>query len=68
MTKQIFRGKAITMIQPWASAIAFAGKDIENRSWYSHYRGALAYSVRLATSAIGDNAQSLFTNRKRPGG
>ncbi len=64
MTKMTFRGKAITMIQPWASAIASAGKDIENRSWHSHYRGpiaihagaklnqeALEYRMRLKTKA-----------------
>jgi len=28
--------KAITIKQPWAWAIVFAGKDIENRSWRTH--------------------------------
>lgn len=44
MAKQQYRfdGKALSIIQPWASAIAFAGKDIENRSWRTHYRGPLA--------------------------
>lgn len=37
-----FNGKGLTFVQPWASAIAFAGKDIENRSWRTHYRGPLA--------------------------
>lgn len=37
-----FQGKALTLAQPWASAITFAGKDIENRSWQTHYRGPLA--------------------------
>jgi hypothetical protein len=37
-----FRGKAITVLQPWASAIAFAGKDVENRDWPTRYRGPLA--------------------------
>lgn len=37
-----FEGKGLSIIQPWASAIAFAGKDIENRSWRTHYRGPLA--------------------------
>jgi hypothetical protein len=31
--------KAITIRQPWVWAIIFAGKDIENRSWYTKYRG-----------------------------
>ena len=37
-----FNGKGLSIIQPWAAAIAFAGKDIENRSWRTHYRGPLA--------------------------
>lgn len=43
MAKQfLFQGKGLSIAQPWASAIAFAGKDIENRSWRTHYRGPLA--------------------------
>lgn len=34
--------KVLTIRQPWAWAILFAGKDIENRSWQTHYRGPLA--------------------------
>lgn len=34
--------KALSIRQPWAWAIAHAGKDIENRSWHMRYRGALA--------------------------
>src|SRR5688500_1682609 len=37
-----FRGKGLSVAQPWASAIAFAGKDVENRSWRTHYRGPIA--------------------------
>lgn len=37
-----FQGKGLSIIQPWASAIAFAGKDIENRTWRTKYRGPLA--------------------------
>jgi hypothetical protein len=33
--------KALTVKQPWAWAILFAGKDIENRSWSTSYRGPL---------------------------
>ncbi|HEX4142956.1 MAG TPA: hypothetical protein VHY91_05360 [Pirellulales bacterium] len=43
MSKEFaFQGKGLSIVQPWASAIAFAGKNIENRSWQSHYRGPLA--------------------------
>lgn len=30
---------ALSIQQPWAWAILKAGKDIENREWFSHYRG-----------------------------
>lgn len=32
---------AITIRQPWAWAIAHAGKDIENRTWATKYRGPI---------------------------
>jgi len=31
--------RAITLWQPWAGSIAVLGKDIENRSWRTDYRG-----------------------------
>lgn len=34
--------KAITIRQPWAWAIMNAGKDIENRSWKTNFRGRVA--------------------------
>lgn len=37
-----FEGKAISIREPYASAVVFAGKDIENRSWRTHYRGPIA--------------------------
>jgi len=33
--------KAITVRQPWASAIIWGGKNVENRSWPTDYRGPL---------------------------
>jgi hypothetical protein len=36
------RVKALTIKQPWAWAIIHAGKDMENRSWLTRYRGELA--------------------------
>jgi ASCH domain len=33
--------KALTVRQPWASAIIWAGKTVENRSWTTSYRGRL---------------------------
>lgn len=34
--------KALTLYQPWASAIAFGAKSIETRSWRTDYRGPIA--------------------------
>jgi len=34
--------KAITLIQPWASLIAWGEKGIETRSWSAKYKGQLA--------------------------
>jgi len=34
--------RALSIRQPWAWAIAYAGKDVENRNWHMRYRGVLA--------------------------
>ena len=31
--------KALSIRQPWAWLIASGHKDVENRTWYTHYRG-----------------------------
>ena len=33
--------KALSIRQPWAYAILFAGKRVENRSWATRYRGRI---------------------------
>lgn len=33
--------RILTIRQPWASAIIYVGKDVENRSWTTPYRGRL---------------------------
>ena len=33
--------KALSIRQPWAWAIMYAGKRVENRSWYTPYRGPI---------------------------
>jgi hypothetical protein len=45
--------KALSVRQPWAWAIFHAGKDIENRSQYRHYRGDLVIHAP-ATVATAD--------------
>ncbi|MET0384480.1 MAG: ASCH domain-containing protein [Polyangiales bacterium] len=31
--------RVLSIIQPWAWGVIFAGKDVENRAWRTHYRG-----------------------------
>ena len=33
--------KALTIRQPWAWAVIYAGRDVENRRWQTAYRGPL---------------------------
>lgn len=46
--------KALSVVQPWAWAIVHAGKNIENRSWRTHYRGILVIHASLTRSREGD--------------
>ena len=34
--------KVLSVRQPWAWAIIHGGKDVENRNWYTSFRGTLA--------------------------
>jgi hypothetical protein len=34
--------RALTIRPPWSHAIAYWGKDVENRTWSTHYQGDLA--------------------------
>src|SRR5262245_22156707 len=34
--------KALSVRQPWAHAIIYGGKDVENRSWTTAVRGTIA--------------------------
>jgi hypothetical protein len=40
--------RVLTVRQPWAWAIFEAGKDVENRTWSTSYRGELAIHAGLA--------------------
>ncbi|KXK11649.1 MAG: hypothetical protein UZ14_CFX002002691 [Chloroflexi bacterium OLB14] len=40
--------KAITVRQPWAWAIIYAGKDVENRTWKTNIRGRVAIHASQA--------------------
>ena len=37
--------KALTLKEPWATAIFRYGKDIENRTWNTYYRGRILIHV-----------------------
>lgn len=45
--------KVITIKQPWASLIVHGIKDVENRTWYTNFRGR----VLIHSSAKGDISQ-----------
>ena len=66
--KHVFCGKALSVAQPWASAIVFGGKDIENRSWYTHYRGPIAIhaSGTLWKDAVDELQRQERGGPKRP--
>lgn len=46
--------KALSIMQPWAYAILHLGKDIENRTWRTHYRGPLLVHAgkKIDTAAV----------------
>ena len=58
--------KAITVRQPWAWAIIFAGKDIENRNWPTKFRGTIAiHAAKGMTIKEYEEAAKLFRNYYR---
>lgn len=70
--------KAITIRQPWAWLIIHGGKDIENRTWSTKYRGrilvhaakGMSESEYIAAKAVADANKSFLTsfeNLKRGG-
>lgn len=46
--------KAISIKQPWAWAILHAGKNVENRTWATKYRGPLAIHAGKAYDHEGE--------------
>lgn len=45
--------KALTISQPYASLIASGEKWVENRSWFTNYRGPLAIHAGKGTQYLG---------------
>lgn len=51
-TKELKGLKALSVRQPWAWLIVNGYKDIENRSWRTHYRGPLLIHASLSMSSM----------------
>lgn len=47
--------KALTVRQPWAQAIIFGGKNIENRTVFWKYRGSLAVHAGMSWDLHGQH-------------
>jgi hypothetical protein len=63
--------KAISIRQPWAWAILYAGKDVENRSWAHDYRGPVFIHASKKFDHEGwkwleDNQSELFPSVELP--
>lgn len=44
--------KAITILEPWASLIAYGDKKIETRSWETRYRGKIAIHAARSSKVV----------------
>lgn len=76
---QLLLSKALTVRNPWAWAIINAGKDVENRSWQTEYRGQVFIHAGLAepterdltnqliSEALANAADNNIDTRFRPG-
>lgn len=54
--------KALSIQQPWADAIAYGHKPVENRTWFTAYRGPLLLHAGVKWDAEG----SAFIQRMLP--
>ena len=53
--------KALTIIQPYAELIADGEKMVENRTWYTNYRGPLAIHAGKSREGLsGDPGEELL--------
>ena len=46
--------KILSVQQPWAWAILHAGKNVENRTWPTKYRGPLLIHAGVSKARLGD--------------
>ncbi len=56
--------KALTLRPPWAWAVIYGGKDIENRRWRTSYRGPLL--IHAGKSADEDGSEALLWTMADP--
>jgi hypothetical protein len=54
--------RAISLWQPWATAIALGAKTIETRHWYTEYRGPLV--IHAAKRCVKSELKDLFEERE----
>ena len=57
--------RALTVKPPWAWAIIHGGKDIENRSWRTHFRGRIAIHASKTFSRSEYEAAKRWCSAKR---
>jgi hypothetical protein len=65
--------KALSIKQPWAAAIIYGGKDIENRNWKTKFRGRFLVHAglgvdRKAPQHVWDIFEKHFSDLKAHGG
>ena len=58
--------KALSVRQPWAWAIVYAGKNVENRTWRTSHRGPLLIHASKTFDAEGYD-DLLYAERFEPG-
>ncbi len=56
--------KALSVRQPWADLILVGAKDVENRTWWTSYRGRLAIHAAKTWTA---DAAALYLDAKEKG-
>lgn len=59
--------KALSIRQPWAWGIIYAGKDVENRDWFTRVRGRiLVHAAKGMTRDEYEDVRGLFEAVRRP--
>lgn len=59
---------AVTLWQPWAGAVFQLGKDVENRTWSTSYRGLLAVHAGQRWDASGAAWLAVASSQAYPRG